>query len=217
MDEPAGPLFDFTVLDVDNPASPTHTGGTMTRRLAFALALVAGSFGCAVSSDRQQPEGATPPRIDEPGPAHALFRKLEGSWQGTVQDLRRHVEGHGQMQVKVVGRGLWMLEDMTGEIDGRRFENHAIVGYDLQRKRYVAVRASSTSSSLIAMESTEDGASPRRTYVYDVVTPEGGKVRRKDVMEQMGLDALDTTCYEIRPDGSEEVVMRFHMTRTGEP
>jgi hypothetical protein len=87
----------------------------------------------------QEPKGV------EPGPEHAKFKKLVGTWDATI--AMQGNEAKGTMTWHLGLGNLWLLEHFKADLGDMKFEGMGATTYDPAKKQYVSVWLDSMSTT----------------------------------------------------------------------
>jgi hypothetical protein len=153
------------------------------------------------------PAFAQPP-MPKPGPEHEILKKLEGTWEATVQMGGQ--ESKGTMTYKIGPGGMWMIGDFQGEFGGGKFEGHGLDGFDSNKKKYVSAWIDSMSQSPMLMDGSYDAEKKTMTMTGEGPGPDGKPVKYKSVTEYKDDDNLVFKMYQ---EGSDQPMMTINYKR----
>jgi len=104
-------------------------------------------------------------------------------------------------------RGLWLISDYKIETPGRTVEGHGILGYDVEKKKYVGVWIDSWSTRLDLNEGECDGEGKVHTWRSEAQDHTGKMTRWKIVHQSEDLDTRVLTIHRIDAGEKETPVM----------
>jgi hypothetical protein len=168
-------------------------------------------FGLAVLATAQ--EAPAPPK---PGPEHAVFKDVEGTWDAKVETWM----GPGEpavspgTEVNRVGcGGLCSISDFKSTMMNMPFEGHGTETWDPKKRKYVGSWTDSMSAGLLVSETTYDPAT--KTMIGTMEGPDmtGNitKMKGKSVLKDSNNRVFEM--YNIGKDGKETLTMRITYTR----
>lgn len=109
----------------------------------FGLVVLAGLAVSPVARAQEPPK---------PTPEHARLKKLEGTWDVTMNF--GGMESKGTTVYKMDLGGLWLIANFEGDFGGLKFSGRGTDGYDITKKKYVSTWIDSMSTGLTTMEGT---------------------------------------------------------------
>jgi hypothetical protein len=172
------------------------TKNTGVVRLAAAFVL---TLALALPARAQSPE---------PGPEHAMLKKLEGQWTAKVK-LGDEVST-GAATYKMECGGLWLTSTFKGELMGQPFEGRGVDGYDPESKKFVSVWVDNMVTKPMSLEGTYDKEKKTLTMIGTAPTP-NGPVKHKLVTHYKDEDHHTFSMY---PEGAGDTpVLTIEYTR----
>ena len=95
--------------------------------------------------------------MEKPGEHHKHLKMMAGTWE--VKSKFHMVSGQtiemtGVEVAKMQPGGFWLISDFTGKITGMPFHGHAVMGYEVHRKKYIGTWADSFGSVLVTTTGT---------------------------------------------------------------
>lgn len=126
----------------------------MKKGLMFAAcaAMLAGGLVWAAVRLQEEPT--------KPGKEHEFLKNFEGSWTTVGKFIMGPgtdpVESKGTCTAKVGCNGLWLIMDYQGEMMQQPFTGHGVMGYDVDKKKFVSCWADSMSTRLDLAEGMLD-------------------------------------------------------------
>ncbi len=130
------------------------------------LTLAAGALGASALQEGMAPAAR--------GPEHAVLKRLAGNFDAEVDFSGS--KSKGSQTTKLAMNDLWVVSDFTGTMMGDPFTGHEVLGYDPNKKKYVACWVDSMTPSMTLTEGTWDEATQTLTLSGDSHDPMGGKV-----------------------------------------
>jgi hypothetical protein len=136
---------------------------------------------------------------------HALLGSFVGSWTGTTrtwfepEELLDESETSGTVRAVLDGR--FVVHEYAGMLQGKPTAGHAVVGFELDRDRFVCAWIDSAHMTTAVMLSV--GATGVRDEVsvlgsYDV--PDGPAWGWRTTFESLSADELLVSHYNVPPD-----------------
>jgi Protein of unknown function (DUF1579) len=175
---------------------------------AFACSAVLGLAAAAAAQEA--------PPLPKPGPEHAIFKEVEGTWDAKVETFMAPgapTVSAGTEVNRVGCGGLCSISDFKGTFMNTPFEGHGTETWDITKKKYVGSWTDSMAGGLLVSENTYDPASKTMTGVME--GPDGsGKIMKskgKTVMKDANTRVMEM--YDVGPGGKETLTMRITYTR----
>jgi hypothetical protein len=164
------------------------------------------------------------PPLPKPGPEHALFKDVAGTWDAKVETFMAPGAppsvSTGTETSRVGCGGLCLISDFKGSLvmgppptPATPFEGHGTETYDQGKKKYVSSWTDSMSTGLSVAESTYDAAT--KTMKGTMVGPDlSGKVEKMKATTTMkDPNTRVFELYNLAPDSKETLSMRITYTR----
>ena len=189
-----------------------------TRSAAFALACAALMFTIApapagAQTDAQAPAEMTPPK---PGPEHARLANQAGKWKISQKSMwdpsKPPVTGEGTEECTLVCNGLFLRSDYHVKDVNGDFWGTGLLGYDVEKQKYVGTWADSYSTAQFQYEGTCDG----NTCTFTMPIPAmGGRpaIVMTMIAEDVDQDHRKFTITSTGPDGKAMTMMESTYTR----
>jgi hypothetical protein len=157
------------------------------------------------------------PPMPKPGPEHALFKDVEGTWDAKVESFMAPgappMESTGAETSRVGCGGLCLISDFKGSMGPMTFEGHGTETYDPKKKKYVGSWTDSMSTGLTVTESSYDAATKTMTGWMEGPDPMGNMQKMKAVSTMKDANTRVFSMYMVGPDGKENLGMRITYTR----
>jgi hypothetical protein len=169
-------------------------------RLAAVLGLLIG----AVCVDARAQEV-------KPGPEHAGFKEMEGTWDAMVKT--QGGESKGTMTWKVGLNGLWLLEHFQAELGGMPFEGFGATSYDPAKKKYVNVWVDSMITSPLVTEGTFDPAKKTMIMTGKMPMPDGKMMDATFTSVHKDANTVNFTITVAGPDGKSMEMLAINYKR----
>jgi hypothetical protein len=192
--------------------------------LLIACTVILGLAGSAVAQDK--PAGAPPP-MPKPGPEHAIFKDVAGTWDAKIESFM--VPGappsvsSGTETTRVGCGGLCLISDFKGSFvmgppstPATSFEGHGTETYDVAKKKYVGSWVDSMSTGLQTGESTYDAGTKTMTGWMEGPDMTGKVSKMKSTSTLKDPNTRVFSMYNTGPDGKEALGMRITYTRKKE-
>jgi len=151
-----------------------------------------------------------------PGPAHEALKALAGNWKVEVKcwmDPKGSPEvTQGTASFKWILNGRFLEEDFHGEMMGKPFAGHTLLGYDNTKQTFNSVWACDTQTSMFVSEGKGDSANK-------VITLEGKAscpaTERKDIPMKTVLRLINRDKHILEMyDGSKGNAKTMEITYT---
>jgi hypothetical protein len=123
-----------------------------------------------------------------PGPEHAKFKELEGTWDATMDMMGQ--KSTGTMTYKVVMGGYFLASEFKGEFGGMKFEGRGLDTYDTIKKKYVGVWADNMGPAIMMMEGNYDKEGKKLTMVGEGPGQDGKLMKYKSVTVMPDKDTM---------------------------
>jgi len=156
------------------------------------------------------------PPLPQPGPEHAIFKNVEGTWDAKVETFM----GPGEPAVsagvetnRVGCKGLCLISDFKGAFMEQVFEGHGTETWDPKKGKYVGSWTDSMSTGLSVSESSYDPASKTMTGWMEGPDMTGNITKMKSVSTHKDPDTRVFEMFNVGPDGKEALGMRITYTR----
>jgi len=98
-----------------------------------------------------------PPNMKKPGEHHEHLRMMTGTWNvksKTHTFPGQIIEMNGVEVAKMQPGGFWLITDFSSKFMGTPFNRHAVIGYEVHRKKYIGTWTDSFGSTLITTTGT---------------------------------------------------------------
>jgi len=154
------------------------------------------------------PAKAQQPEMPKPGPEHAKFKDLVGTWEATM-DIGG-MKSTGTMTWKMEMGGFYLMSEFKGEFSGMKFEGRGIDTYDTMKKKYVAVWCDNMAPGIMMMEGNFDSAGNKLTMIGEGPGSDGKPAKYKSVSERKDKDTMTFTMNSVGADGKDQ--MQFTIT-----
>jgi hypothetical protein len=183
--------------------------------------------GLAPAQDKAKTPAGAPqamPPLPKPGPEHALFKDVAGTWDAKVESFMAPGAppsvSTGVETSRVGCGGMCLISDFKGSFvmgppptPPTSFEGHGTETYDTARKKYVGSWTDSMSTGLSRSESTHDPATRTMTGWMEGPDPTGKVSKMKVTSTLKDANTRLFSMYNVGPDGKEALTMRITYTR----
>jgi len=159
---------------------------------------------------RRRSEGAPPvpivPAPAPPSPGHALVLRDVGAWTAQVEN---RLPSGGPPSAKgtetrtVCCGGNFVISDFVGGSKKEPYAAHGILGFDPDRKKYLAARIDTADRTLDVREGDYDAAGDALTFLYDGPDGHGGTAHLREVRQWKGTDQRTLTVFVPGADGRD--------------
>jgi hypothetical protein len=146
----------------------------------------------------------------KPGPEHAVLKEIEGTWDAVVKAGPQ--ESKGTMTSKMMG-GLWLISEFKGDFEGASFEGRGIDGYDVDKKKYIAIWVDSMTTSPLTLEGTYDEKSKTMSMQGEGKGPDGKPAKFKTTTNFPNKDQQVFKMFLVGPDGNDIPMMTIEYKR----
>jgi uncharacterized protein DUF1579 len=173
---------------------------------------------------RRRAEGAPPvpltPDPTPPSPGHALVRRDLGAWSAQVEN-RLPAGGPPSAKGTETGTlccgGNFVVTDFVGGSKKEPYAAHGLLGFDPDRKKYIAARIDTAGRSLEVRDGDYDAAGDTLTFLYDGPDGRGGTAHLREVSQWKGTDQRTLTVWMPGADGHDTagLTMAYRRSRDG--
>jgi hypothetical protein len=181
--------------------------------MAVALALL---LGAQVSTPAGEKKDEFP--IPKPGPEHKILAKLAGKWNAKVKSWfgpGEPKESEGVLTRRMIMKGLYVQENFTGDFLGMKFQGQGILGYDVNKKKYLMAWIDNFGTGISLNQGSYDADAKTLTFTGEEDNPMmGGKMKTKDVLKLVSDDEQSFEMFRTPiTTGKEFKVMEITYTR----
>lgn len=154
----------------------------------------------------------------KPGKQHEALKYFEGTWDAKVRfegdKGKEPMESKGTETSKFGAGDFWLMSKFEGEMMGKPFKGHGMMGYDLQKQKYIGVWVDSMQSNLFLSEGTADADYKSWTMVgTGYCDMEGKSITMKQVYQIKDKDSFTLHFFKPSPDGPDKEVGTITYTR----
>jgi hypothetical protein len=146
-----------------------------------------------------------------PGPEHERLKKLVGEWNAEMDAGGQ--KSQAAATYKSICNGMWLSSDFEGDFGGFKFQGHGMDGYDLNKKKYVAIWVDSMQSAPLTMEGDYDEKTKTMTMTGESRGPGGTPQKVKTTTETKDDDHFTFKMYMVDGDGKEQHVFTIEYSR----
>lgn len=134
---------------------------------------------CALFAAPQQ-ERVDDTKKEKPKPRvvtkyHKLLARDAGTWDAVVRIWPgpnvAPIVSKATETGRILGSGLWLISDVTGQMLGKKYSGHLVLGYDEKKKRYVGTWVNTMSTGIVELEGTWNEKEKRRTLWFTMICP----------------------------------------------
>ncbi|MBL9032000.1 MAG: DUF1579 family protein [Phycisphaerae bacterium] len=219
----------------------------MKRSISFlAVALMAGS---ALAQDHKpapakagqppatpakpaKPDAAQPPmdpmmeawmKAGQPGPEHARFKMMEGTWDCAVKmydpsnPSAEPQESKAVMVNRLVLDGRFIHHDYKGDMMGMPFVGAGTFGFNNVSKKYEVTWTDSMSTCIMFTTGTYDEATKTYTMTGEIDNPMGGKSKMRELIKIVDNNKHIMEMFSTDPGKEECRCMVITYTRSTKP
>ena len=182
---------------------------------AFATGLIAALAPAMQAGDKKDKKDNPFAGLPGPGPEHKILAKCEGTWNAQVKawfGSKEPTESKGVMKRKMIMDGRYLRESFTGSFADKKFEGLGVIGYDVDKKKYVMSWVDNFSTGVVINEGTYDPSKKTLTFVGEENTPKG-KLRTKDVLTFVSETEQQFNMFRSPAPGKEFKVMEITYKR----
>ena len=144
--------------------------------------------------------------------AHQFLRGLTGTWTARVS-LGSEVSG-GTWTTRSGPGGRWVVSDFSGELLGKPYEGHEVLGYDSASDTFIAIWVDSFARQPWTLSGRLDEAKGRMTWTRSARNREGRAYTATTLVEYVGEDHMIATSYE---EDGESIGMVMELRRRETP
>lgn len=158
------------------------------------------------------------PQFPGPEKQHQWLHQFVGQWvteaKGSMGPDQPAIECHGTMTSRMLG-DLWLVNEMKGEPMGVPMVGIQTIGYDPEKKRYVATWVDSMMNHMWHYEGTVDETG--KTLILEAEGPDlmnqGKTAKYRDSFEFKSPDHIIVTSSMLDADGRWVAFMTGHTKR----
>lgn len=132
--------------------------------------------------------------MPKPGKEHEFLKKLEGTWDSTMNMAGQ--ESKGTTTYKMDLGGFWLSSTMEAEMFGQKFTGKGTEGYCPVKKKYLTFWTDNMSPSPVLMAGDYDAAKKTMTQEGEGPSPDGKMVKYKSVTEFPDDDTMKFSMYQ---------------------
>lgn len=181
------------------------------RKALFALLGMA-ALTCAAQAQDQK-------EYPKPGKEHSILKQqFEGAWDAVSRHEGKEgkaAESKGTETVKSDFGGYWMMIDYKGEMDGKPFRGHGMMGFDPMKKKYLLSWIDNVTPFATWAEGEADANGKTYTFKHDGFCPELGKVATiRTVFEIQDSDHRSLSFFLPGKEGPEKKMGEIRYTRS---
>ena len=159
---------------------------------------------------------ADEPKMPQPQKEHEWLKQLAGEWQleiSVTEPNKETMKSKGTESTRMLG-GFWAVSEVKASMMDMPFTGSMTLGYNIEKKKYVAAWIDSMNDYLWQYEGTVDAGG--KTLTLETTGPcpmQGGKMTRfKDVIEIKDKDHHTMTSH-VDFDGKMVQMMTINYTR----
>ena len=186
------------------------------RKALFALMGMAVLVCAAQAQDKKE--------FPKPGKEHStLKQQFEGDWdavsrheamEGKEGKGDKSAESKGTESVKSDFDGYWIIFDYKGDMDGKAFHGHGVMGYDPMKKKYLLTWIDNMAPFAMWAEGYADASGKAYSFKSEGFCPDLGKVATvRTVFEFQDPNHRSLTFYMPGKDGPEKKMGEIRYTR----
>ena len=131
--------------------------------------------------------------MPKPGKEHELLKKLEGTWDTTMNVGGKDEKGTTTYKMEL--GGFWLCSTMEAEMLGQKWTGKGTEGYCPIKKKYITVWTDSMGPSPVIMEGTYDADKKTMTQTGEGPDMEGKMTKYKSVTEHTDADTMKMSMY----------------------
>lgn len=133
--------------------------------------------------------------MPKPGKEHEFLKKLEGTWDATMNMGGQ--ESKGTTTYKMDLGGFWLTSTLEAEMFGQKFTGKGTEGYCPIQKKYVSIWTDNMSPSPVLMTGEYDAAKKTMTMTGEGPDMMSGKMAKyKSVTEMPDDDTMKMSMYQ---------------------
>lgn len=180
--------------------------------LLSASALALASFGALAAF---QEDGMDPKAMFEgPTEHHALLERFVGTWKSTVAPMGPDMPSSSGTETNRAFGELWTLGQYEGDFMGTPFQGHSVVGYDVEKGKYVSMWVDTASSRLNVYEGEWNPGTNQLVMKGPGKNPMTGESVTETHVHH--FEGPDRRSFEIRlpgPDGTPTAMLHIDYVR----
>lgn len=149
----------------------------------------------------------------KPGPEHQGLAKAEGTWDCVMEGADMPGTSKGSSEIKMSLNGFWLVEHLTCDMGGQKYEGHGQTGYDPIKGKYVSTWIDNMNPAMFVGEGTFDPKTMTMTTVGDSYDQAGQKIKMRNVTTHKDANTVVFEMFHTGADGKEKKVMTLTYTR----
>jgi len=172
----------------------------------MVMLIVAGLMLAPAASAQQPPK---------PGKEHELLKRLEGTWEATVNPrIGVGVESKlGIMTYRMDLGGLWLVSDFQGDFGGQKIQGHGLDTYDPAKKKYIGIWVNSLATTPWVAEGNFDKDGKVLTMTGEGPGMDGKPGKFKMVSEMKDKDTMIVTMSSPDKEDKDQVMLTITYKR----
>ena len=183
------------------------------RKALFAL-MGMGVLTCAAQAQDHKD-------FPKPGKEHSILKQqFEGDWDAVSRHEAKEgkegkaAESKGTESVKSGFGGYWLIVEYKGDMDGKAYHGHGMMGYDPMKKKYLLTWISDMTPFAMWAEGEADANGKTYTFKSEGFCPDLGKVATvRTVFEIQDSNHRSLTFFMPGKDGPEKKMGEIRYTR----
>ncbi|MDA8743706.1 DUF1579 domain-containing protein [Rubripirellula amarantea] len=167
---------------------------------------------CISLSQAQEPD------FPNPEPQHQWLKQFVGQWTSSSRTIasgeQPAMQCTGTMDSRMLGE-FWIVNEISGDMDGTKFNAILTIGFDSDRKRYVGTWIDSMMNYMWHYEGDVEASGKKLVLIAEGpnVMAEGKTTKFRDSYEFNTPDTLTSTSEVMDDDGNWVTFMNGTVTR----
>jgi Protein of unknown function (DUF1579) len=186
----------------------------ITAGLGFVMILTGAAILAAAVDESKKNVQSEEFKMPEPQKEHKWLQQMVGQWDADIEvyEPNKPVQkSKGSESVRMIG-GFWMLAEDKGMVMDKPFTGILTIGYDTDKKKYVATWVDSMNNYLWKYEGTVDEDGDKLTLLGEGPCPRfPGKILKfKHTLELKSKDDRVYSSYMQEEDGKWTPMVTIH-------
>lgn len=147
----------------------------------------------------------------QPAPEHALFKKMAGDWDCTINASGQQLTGRSSFRSEF--NGLHLVQDFSGNFGGQEFHGRGTTSYCPVRKKFLANWVDDMTATPTRSEGSLSADGKTFTELGEGSDGQGGLLKVKGVTQLVSDDEMTYTMYSLQNNQETEMMKIVYKRR----